>query len=152
MKEFDTIIKQLYRLTQLSPRVTRSAESMNIIFAMLFLRRVDCIIANKRKELSNLYAEKKDVYSVERMDRELLAIVAPYKVFNVFGKSLDDLSKYAIGYGDDLRAYVMSSSENVQRVLSALNFDSTISILSSAFCLDRALDEYIGANVHLVAE
>ena len=140
MKEFDTIIEQLYRLTQLSPRVTRSAESMSIIFAMLFLRRVDCIIANKRKELSKLYAEKKDVFSEERMECELLAIVAPYKVFNVSGKSLDDLSKYAIGYGDDLRAYVMSSSENVQRVLSALNFDSTISILSSAFCLDRALE------------
>lgn len=140
MKELNPIIKKIWDIANASRSAMDLSMTMNFVVAMMLLRRVDCIVGNKRGNIVKLYQQVRNVYSSERLENELMAVVAPYKVYNVSEKSLTDLSKYAMGNGNELRAYVMSCSENVKRVLANLDLEAAITYLVSAHTLDEMME------------
>lgn len=107
-----------------------SEEQMQqIIIALTFLRRIDCLIEQYAQESALFYSKNRERLSDERIDKELRRISGGYPFYNYSGYTFSNIFLANTSIEVVLNSYLQGFSKNVQEFLDGMNFRQNVAIL-----------------------
>ncbi|MCA9605149.1 MAG: SAM-dependent DNA methyltransferase, partial [Myxococcales bacterium] len=118
----------------------------DVILPLTVLRRLDCVLADKKEEVLARQAELRGK-GLENLDQQLRR-VAGYAFYNTSKYDFKSLCDDAPHLAANLRNYIAGFSPNMREVLEKFDFDNTISKLDEAGLLFQVVERFKNTDLH----
>ncbi len=126
----------------------RPPQYRRVMIPLTVLRRLDCVLADNRSEVSQLYqnliALKTDTATIERTINHKLKL----KFHNTSKFSFDNLLDDDTQLATNLRAYMAGFSSRARAILEKFKFDEEIERLDEANRLYEIIKEFQNIDLH----
>lgn len=109
--------------------IMHEGQLMQLVIALTFLRRIDCLIEAFADESSKFYSANKNKLSDERLDTKLREISGGYPFYNVSGYTIHGILVSNDSIEVVLNSYLQGFSANVLEFLDGMDFRMNISVL-----------------------
>ena len=124
----------------------RRGKYQDVILPLTVLRRLDCVLAEKKGQVLATQARLKD--RLDNLDPQLRR-ASGFAFYNTSLYDFDKLLADAPNLAANLRNYINGFSPNMREVLEKFDFDNTISKLDEAGLLFQVLERFKNVNLHL---
>lgn len=120
--------------------VKHEIHSFSTMYSLTLLRRLDCILSSKTKEMQKFYQDNKEKLSDEELYSALTKI-SGCKFYNVSGLNMSEVAKSLDDTYIKLRFYVDGFDQKVKENLNNFDFNHQMEELNSNRLLSRILFE-----------
>ena len=124
----------------------RRGKYQDVILPLTVLRRLDCVLAEKKDQVLATQARLKD--KLDNLDPQLRR-ASGFAFYNTSLYDFDKLLADAPNLAANLRNYINGFSPNMREVLEKFDFDNTISKLDEAGLLFQVLERFKNVDLHL---
>ncbi len=116
-----------------------------IILPFTLLRRLECVLADKKDAIIAKYDEVKAMPADAQ--EQILKHVADLSFYNTSRMDLNQLGE--TGVADNIEAYVQTFSSNVSEIFELFDFNSTIEKLDNSELLHKVAKYFANLDLHL---
>ncbi len=118
----------------------------DVILPLTVLRRLDCVLEDKKREVLRRQAELRE-QGLEEMEAQLRR-ASGFAFYNTSQYNFSRLLADAPNVAANLSNYIAGFSQNMQEVLERFDFDNTISRLEEAGLLFQVLERFGNVDLH----
>ena len=123
----------------------RRSKYQDVILPLTVLRRIDCVLADTKKDVLTTNARFKD--KLDNPD-PLLRKTSGYAFYNTSRFDFEKLLQDAPNLAKNLRNYIAGFSPNMREVLEKFDFDRTITKLEEAEVLFLVMERFRNVDLH----
>ena len=136
------IVSFLLGVANLVRDTFRRGKYQDIILPLTVLRRLDCVLADRKETVLAKQAELRGK-KLDNLDAQLRK-ASGFAFYNTSRYDFDKLLGDAPHLAANLRNYIAGFSPNMREVIERFDFDNTISKLDEAGLLRRQAEEFRG--------
>lgn len=140
------IISFLWGVADLVRDTFKRGKYQDIILPLTVLRRLDCVLADKKDHVLAKQAELKGK-KLDNLDAQLRK-ASGFAFYNTSRYDFDKLLGDAPHVAANLRNYIAGFSPNMREVIERFDFDNTISKLDEAGLLFQVLERFKSVDLH----
>ena len=140
------IVSFLWGVADLIRDTFKRGKYQDVILPLTVLRRLDCVLAEKKEKVLGKQAELKGM-KLENLDPQLRR-VSGFAFYNTSRYDFDKLMADSPHLAANLRNYIAGFSPNMREVLEKFDFDNTISKLDEAGLLFQVLERFKNVDLH----
>ncbi len=140
------IVSFLWGVADLIRDTFKRGKYQDVILPLTVLRRLDCVLAEKKEKVLGKQAELKGM-KLDNLDPQLRK-VSGFAFYNTSRYDFDKLMADSPHLAANLRNYIAGFSPNMREVLEKFDFDNTISKLDEAGLLFQVLERFKNVDLH----
>jgi type I restriction enzyme M protein len=140
------IVSFLWGVADLVRDTFKRGKYQDIILPLTVLRRLDCVLADKKEHVLAKQAELRGK-KLDNLDAQLRR-ASGYAFYNTSRYDFDKLLGDAPHLAANLRNYIAGFSANMREVIERFDFDNTISKLDEAGLLFQVLERFKSVDLH----
>jgi type I restriction enzyme M protein len=140
------IVSFLWGVADLIRDTFKRGKYQDVILPLTVLRRLDCVLAEKKEKVLAKQAELKGM-KLDNLDPQLRK-VAGFAFYNTSRYDFDKLMADSPHLAANLRNYIAGFSPNMREVLEKFDFDNTISKLDEAGLLFQVVERFKNVDLH----
>ncbi|MCC7185899.1 MAG: SAM-dependent DNA methyltransferase [Acidobacteria bacterium] len=140
------IVSFLWGVADLIRDTFRRGKYQDVILPLTVLRRLDCVLADKKEKVLKRKSELKSK-GLGDLDSQLRR-TSGYAFYNTSLYDFDRLMADSTNVAANLRNYIAGFSPNMREVLEKFDFDNTISKLDEAGLLFQVLERFKRIDLH----
>lgn len=140
------IVSLLWGVADLVRDTFKRGKYQDIILPLTVLRRLDCVLADKKDKVLAKQAELRGK-KLDNPDAQLRR-ASGFAFYNTSRYDFDKLLGDAPHLAANLRNYIAGFSPNMREVIERFDFDNTISKLDEAGLLFQVLERFKGVDLH----
>ncbi len=140
------IISFLWGVADLVRDTFKRGKYQDIILPLTVLRRLDCVLADKKEKVLGKQAELRGK-KLDNLDAQLRK-ASGFAFYNTSRYDFDKLLGDAPHLAANLRNYIAGFSPNMREVIERFDFDNTISKLDEAGLLFQVLERFKSVDLH----
>lgn len=140
------IVSFLFGVANLVRDTFKRGKYQDIILPLTVLRRLDCVLADKKVAVLAKQAELK-AKKLDNPDAQLRR-VSGFAFYNTSRYDFEKLLGDAPHLAANLRNYIAGFSQNMREVIERFDFDNTISKLDEAGLLFQVLERFKSVDLH----
>lgn len=122
-------LTNIYQVLSRVSRLMPDGQMQQIIIALIFLRRIDCLIGDYAKQSASFYSMNKETLSDERLDKKLREISGGYPFYNISGYTFHSILTSNNSIDVVLNSYLKGFSKNVQEILEGMEFHQNMAVM-----------------------
>jgi type I restriction enzyme M protein len=140
------IVSFLWGVADLVRDTFKRGKYQDIILPLTVLRRLDCVLADKKEAVLAKQAELKGK-KLDNLDAQLRK-ASGFAFYNTSRYDFDKLLGDAPHLAANLRNYIAGFSPNMREVIERFDFDNTISKLDEAGLIFQVLERFKSVDLH----
>lgn len=140
------IVSFLWGVADLIRDTFKRGKYQDVILPLTVLRRLDCVLADKKEQVLAKQAELKGK-KLDNLDAQLRK-ASGFAFYNTSRYDFDKLLADAPHLAANLRNYIAGFSPNMREVIERFDFDNTISKLDEAGLLFQVLERFKSVDLH----